>query len=210
MQTFFIHREGERVGPFALEEINRQLAAGILQPTDLGWSEVSPGWKPLLSFTGVLMPGAASSSAMAVAIATPLHGPTREYAGFWIRLAAGMIDAIALGVVVMLLVLLFPSANEKMSILRNVTAALLCFFYMPVMWASGFEATLGQRLLGLQVLRTNGAPISFARALKRAFGVLISIAPLGFGFIVIGFSNRKLAWHDRMAETCVQRSTSSM
>ena len=77
---------------------------------------------------------------------------------------------------------------------------------MPVTWASGFEATLGQRALGLRVMRTNGAPISFARALKRALGVVVSIAALGAGVFASAFSNRKLAWHDRLADTCVQRS----
>jgi uncharacterized RDD family membrane protein YckC len=207
MQLFYIRRRGDRVGPFSLEEINRQLAAGTLQPIDLAWSESSPGWKPLLSFTGVLMPGAASSTAAPIAIATPWQPPAREFGGFWIRFAAAAVDAVLLALVVMLLVFLFPAPNEKMSILRNSVAALLCFFYMPLMWSSGLEATLGQRLFGLQVIRTDGAPISFARSLMRAFGVLISLGALGFGFFAIAFSNRKLAWHDRIADTCVQRST---
>ncbi|SRR5581483_1518358 len=207
MQLFYIRRGGERIGPFSIEEINRQLAAGTMHPTDLGWTETSPGWKPLLSFTGVLMPGAASSTASPIAIATPWQPPAREFGGFWIRLAAGMIDALLLAIVVGSLVLLFPAPNEKMSILRNVPVALLCFLYMPLMWASGFEGTIGQRVFGLQVIRTDGAPISFVRALIRAFGVLISIGALGLGIFAIAFSNRKLAWHDRLTDTCVQRST---
>lgn len=208
MQTFYLQRDGDRVGPFALDEINRQLALGILHPTDLGWSEVSPGWKPLLSFTGVLMPGAASSMVEPIAMATPTHGPARDYAGFWDRLAAGLIDAAIFAIVGSLGVFIFPSADVSMSILRNVVVFLVCFFYMPVMWASGYEATIGQRVFGLRVMRTNGAPISFARALKRAAAVLISLGAFGAGFIAIAFSNRKLAWHDRFADTCVQRSTS--
>ncbi|MEY2550479.1 MAG: domain 2, partial [Verrucomicrobiota bacterium] len=51
----YISQDGRRIGPFAVEEINRQLAAGQLAPSDLGWSESSPGWKPLLSFAGVIV-----------------------------------------------------------------------------------------------------------------------------------------------------------
>lgn len=208
MQPLFIQRNGERVGPITLEEVNRQLAAGILQPTDLAWSESSPGWKPLLSFTGVLMPGAASSTAAPIAIAKPLLRPAREFAGFWIRLAAAAIDGAFLAVAALVLVSILPAPNQKMSILRDVAIALLVFCYMALMWASGFEATFGQHLLGLRVMRTSGAPVSLARALLRALGVAISIAALGCGFFAIAFSNRKLAWHDRLADTGVQRSTS--
>jgi uncharacterized RDD family membrane protein YckC len=204
VHPLFVQRDGERIGPFSLEEVNRQLAAGTLQPTDLGWSEASPGWKPLLSFTGVLMPGAASSSATPIAIATPMQRPAREFAGFWIRFAAGMIDAVVFAAIAIIAVLIWP--NEKMSILRDVLIVVFCLFYLAVMWASGLEATLGQRVLGLRVMRTNGAPISFARAVRRALGVAISFAALGCGFFAIAFSNRKLAWHDRFADTCVQRS----
>lgn len=206
MGPFFIQREGERIGPFTIEEINQQIAAGILQPTDLGWSETSPGWKPLLSFTGVLMPGAASSTAAPIAMATPLHAPTRDFAGFGIRLAAACVDLMLFVLVAIIFIVVFPAPNEKMSILRDIVIAFVCFFYMPVMWASGFEATLGQHLFRLRVMRTNGAPISFARALKRALAVVVSVAAFGVGFFAIAFSNRKLAWHDRFADTCVQRS----
>lgn len=209
MTPLFIQREGERIGPFSLEEVNRQIAAGTLQPTDLAWSETSPGWKPLLTFTGVLLPGAASSTAASIAIATPIQRPAREFAGFWIRFAAGAIDAVLLMIVAAIFAFLLRAPNEKVStILREAAILLLGLFYMALMWASGYEATLGQRLLGLRVMRTNGAPISFARAFIRAVGVIISIAALGLGFIAIAFSNRKLAWHDRFADTCVQRSTS--
>lgn len=206
MQTFYLQREGARVGPFALDEINRQLAAGILEPTDLGWSEVSPGWKPLLSFTGVLMPGAASSTAAPVTMATPVHAPVHDYAGFWVRLFAGAVDAAVFAILIALATFVFPSPNEPMSILRDVAVFLVCFFYMPLMWASGYEATLGQRLFRLRVMRANGAPISFARASKRALAVLVSLAALGAGFVAIAFSNRKLAWHDRFADTCVVKA----
>jgi len=42
-----IARDGQRSGPFSADEVRRQLAAGVLLPTDLGWTEGASGWAPL-------------------------------------------------------------------------------------------------------------------------------------------------------------------
>lgn len=48
-----IARNGQRMGPFSLEEINRQLAAGTLNPADQAWYEGATGWVPLSTVPGV-------------------------------------------------------------------------------------------------------------------------------------------------------------
>lgn len=48
-----IARNGQAMGPFSLEEVNRQLAAGTLSGSDLGWYEGAAGWAPLSSVPGV-------------------------------------------------------------------------------------------------------------------------------------------------------------
>lgn len=50
------------MGPFSLEEVNRQLAAGTVSGSDLGWYEGAAGWAPLSSVPGVTMSGAAPST----------------------------------------------------------------------------------------------------------------------------------------------------
>ncbi len=55
-----IARDGKQLGPYSLEEINRQLAAGLLTLTDNAWYEGAAGWAPLSSVPGV---SAASSGA---------------------------------------------------------------------------------------------------------------------------------------------------
>lgn len=64
-----IARDGKQLGPFSLEEINRQLAAGTLSLTDNAWYEGASGWAPLSTVPGV--GGAASTSA-----ATPTAAPS--------------------------------------------------------------------------------------------------------------------------------------
>lgn len=64
-----IARDGKQLGPFPLEEINRQLAAGTLSLSDNAWYEGASGWAPLSTVPGVT--GGASGSAAAIPAATP-------------------------------------------------------------------------------------------------------------------------------------------
>src|SRR5688572_9658907 len=74
-----IARDGKQLGPFSLEEINRQLAAGTLSLSDNAWYEGASGWAPLSSVPGVNT-GAASSSGTTPAAATPSAAATTPVA----------------------------------------------------------------------------------------------------------------------------------
>ena len=52
-----IDRNGERYGPYSIEDINAYLANGTLLPTDLAWQDGMPNWMPLSEFPGVGDPG---------------------------------------------------------------------------------------------------------------------------------------------------------
>lgn len=64
-----IARDGKQLGPFSLEEINRQLAAGTLTLSDNAWYEGAAGWAPLSSVPGVAGGAASGSAAIPAAIA---------------------------------------------------------------------------------------------------------------------------------------------
>jgi hypothetical protein len=49
----YIHRNGEKTGPFPLEDVRSSLAAGSLQLTDLAWHEGASDWLPLASIPAV-------------------------------------------------------------------------------------------------------------------------------------------------------------
>ena len=53
-----VARNGQQLGQFSVEEVNRKLADGTLSPTDLGWHEGAAGWAPLSSIAGVTTPSA--------------------------------------------------------------------------------------------------------------------------------------------------------
>ena len=48
-----VARDGQELGVFSLDEINRQLAAGTLRATDLAWYEGAAGWAALSTVPGV-------------------------------------------------------------------------------------------------------------------------------------------------------------
>jgi hypothetical protein len=53
-----VARNGQQLGQYSIEEVNRKLADGTLSPTDLGWHEGAAGWAPLSSIAGVTTPAA--------------------------------------------------------------------------------------------------------------------------------------------------------
>ncbi len=61
-----IAREGQKMGPFAMEEVKNRLAAGELRGTDLAWSEGRAEWSPLSTFPGI---------AVVPPTPPPLHSP---------------------------------------------------------------------------------------------------------------------------------------
>ena len=56
-----IARDGKPMGPFSLEEVNRQLAAGTVSLSDQAWYEGAAGWAPLSTVPGVSSPGPTSA-----------------------------------------------------------------------------------------------------------------------------------------------------
>ena len=57
-----IARDGKPMGPFSLEEVNRQLAAGTLTLSDQAWYEGAAGWAPLSTVPGVSSAGLPGST----------------------------------------------------------------------------------------------------------------------------------------------------
>jgi uncharacterized RDD family membrane protein YckC len=206
----YLHRDGQRAGPFSLEEVNRQLAAGRLNPTDLGWSESSPGWKPLLSFVGVIVPGGASSTAAPIGMATPVTFGLMRYAGFWVRAVAFVIDVIILALL-FLFVAAFCLRNyggDSYSLRPIIIQSVITLLYFALFWSTSMQATPGQKFCGVKVVDGIGAHrISLMRALGRTLALVLSGLLLGIGYLMAAFTERKRALHDMIADTCVVKAT---
>jgi len=70
----YVGKNGQQLGPFSLEEINRKLADGTFVGSDLAWYEGAAGWAALSGVPGVVIPTAPAPAAVAPA---PAPAPVR-------------------------------------------------------------------------------------------------------------------------------------
>ena len=168
---------------------------------------------------GLDLPGRVATGMERVAELLPPPGRTvpRDsalYAGFWRRAAALVIDRILLGSVNLVLCffyLLFSGADTASEEVRVIipASAIFGFFlrwlYFTLMESSALQATLGKAAIGLLVTDAEGGRISPARANGRYWAKIISAIPLGFGYLMAGFTLRRQALHDLIAGTLVIR-----
>ena len=117
-----------------------------------------------------------------------------NYAGFWIRFVAYLIDVV----VVMIPGMLIISAGLP-SIL-NLILGLAYFIYFP---SSEYMATPGKMALGLIITDEHGNRIGAGTAAVRYIGIIIASLPLGIGLFIIGFTEKRMGLHDMIARTRV-------
>src|SRR5947207_15037819 len=58
----YVGKNGQQLGPFSLEEVNRKLADGTFAGSDLAWYEGAAGWAPLSGVAGVVIPQAPAAA----------------------------------------------------------------------------------------------------------------------------------------------------
>ncbi|MEO0092685.1 MAG: RDD family protein [candidate division WOR-3 bacterium] len=136
--------------------------------------------------------------------------PVAEYAGFWRRLGALVIDSLLLYIAGLLIFskLFLPLILIKKLIPFGVNRFFLSYFvlgwvYYALMESSSQQATLGKIALGIMVTDLSGNRISFARASGRHFTKILSGIILYIGFIMAGFTEKKQALHDIIADCLV-------
>lgn len=123
-----------------------------------------------------------------------------RYAGFWIRAAAYLIDYVLMVVLVVILAFAVASLGEF--------AIFLVYIAVYVGYMCGFEssekqATPGKMAVGIRVGKANGGRISFANALGRLLGKMLSSFFFGIGFMMVGWDDKKQGIHDKLADTYV-------
>jgi len=85
-------------------------------------------------------------------------------------------------------------------------ALLLQWLYYAYLESGEKQATWGKQALGIYVTDLTGNRITFGRASGRFFAKIVSgLIPLGIGFIMAGFTDRKQALHDMIASCLVLR-----
>ena len=85
----------------------------------------------------------------------------------------------------------------------SIFGLVLAWLYYTLFESSVKQATLGKLALGIAVKDIDGKRISFGRANARYWCKLLSCAILFIGYIMAGFSKKKQALHDILADTLV-------
>jgi len=128
-----------------------------------------------------------------------------KYAGFWIRFIANMIDGMAMSILVVLILLLLYKLNKYLGIAVYILSPFLIWAYFIIM-TKLYQATLGKRLCGHVVVRSDFSQISWCRIiLRETIGKIVSGLIFSIGYIMAGFTEKKQALHDIIADTIVVR-----
>ena len=171
--------------------------------------------------------GAALQKASPVAAAgTAAYPAITQYAGFWRRFAAALIDGLIMSAVqwVIQLILTGVGVIDMNDLISDFEANpdsvdfgqflaviwllsgvmfIVQMLYFTIMESSAKQATLGKMVLGIVVTDYEGRRISFARALGRNMAKIISSLILLIGYFMIAFTEKKQGAHDIMASCLV-------
>ena len=153
-----------------------------------------------------------------------------NYAGFWLRFVAVIIDALILGAInwIILAPILaimgisaaggFPFSGMDMDDIdvAAMVASLMAMFgiawivkrivdilYHSILESSKFQGSFGKMALGIIVTDSNGNKLDFTKALVRNVCKIISGMTMAIGYIMAGFTEKKQALHDIIAGTLV-------
>jgi uncharacterized RDD family membrane protein YckC len=127
-------------------------------------------------------------------------------AGFWIRFLAIFIDGVILFVIQLIIASILGSSTSG----RSGIGTLLGLIYYVYFWSSASPwpgQTIGNKLLNIRVIKTDGSDLSLVVALIRYVGLVISILVIFIGVIWVAFDPNKQGWHDKIAGTYVVRTT---
>jgi len=143
----------------------------------------------------------------------PIDPNEFEYAGFWIRVWAALIDTfIVVLITTPILGALygwdygthydgstpFRPTEFLISWVLPAIAVILFWRYR--------SATPGKMVIGARIVDAkSGEAPSTAQLIGRYFAYFVSIVPFCLGLIWVGFDRRKQGWHDKLARTVVVR-----
>ena len=147
----------------------------------------------------------------------PKVNPPLNFAGFWIRTGAFVLDSIFICIVFTILIYacllgyvfgagahlslsgLLTLFSAHMNIFNSI-AFVINLIYFPVFLSYNGQ-TPGKMICRLKVTRIDGGSLSFLQALWRTFGYYLNQLTLFIGFLWVAVDNRKQGFHDKIAGT---------
>jgi len=141
---------------------------------------------------------------------TPSSLSGKPKAGFWLRLVALMVDCFLIFIIQIFfgIILAFVSSGGfnlggSTSVLLQLFSTVVSLFYW-IFFTGYCGQTPGKMLLRIQVVTTDGIPLSYGKAFYReVVGKFLSGIIIAIGYLMAAFDDQKQALHDRMAKTYV-------
>ena len=132
-----------------------------------------------------------------------------DYAGFWIRVAASIIDSIIL--VLVTSPILYSIYGKEYFKSEGLVAGywdVIITWIFPAIAVIVFwiykSATPGKMIMGIKIIdMKTGNPPSPSQSIIRYLGYYVSMIPLMLGIIWVAFDEKKQGWHDKLAGTVV-------
>lgn len=138
-----------------------------------------------------------------------------QYASFWRRLAAFIVDILILGLVeTIILRPLFTEGDFSFTNVNGVwvwfgspfkltASTIVAWLYFSLLESSGRRGTIGKIIMNVYVADMNGKQITFGAASLRYFSKFLSAFIFGVGFLMILFTDKNQGLHDLLAKTLV-------
>ena len=138
-----------------------------------------------------------------------------EYAGFWIRCGASIIDTLIMMLAIIPSAWIFYQGNydlvfstgladQKASLWFDILVNYIFPFLYTILFWLYLGGTPGKRLMRLKVLdEKKGNKLTLGQSIIRYIGYIPSTLVFMLGFICIAFDSKKQGWHDKMAKTVV-------
>ncbi|HEV3272634.1 MAG TPA: RDD family protein [Candidatus Methylacidiphilales bacterium] len=232
------------LGPFTRAQVAEKLRSGEFSLDTLAFVEGLSQWTPLRDVLAGVDAAAAppiassplvapSATAPAYSYAATMQPPAHlVYAGFWIRVAAHILDNLIVSipfvfiwfVIVVAVVglgvfqIAQPNSSQpgapSVAVVGTVIMLYLSlilgrfiavWLYHAVLESGPHQSTWGKRVMGLKVTNFTGQRISFGHASGRYFSTLVTNMTMGIGYLMVVFTDRKQALHDMIAGTLVVR-----
>ena len=139
-----------------------------------------------------------------------------EYAGFWIRIGASIIDLILISIFTLpITMIVYEESILKYNSFILGPTDFLINWVLPVFSTILFwlykSATPGKMICKLKILNEeDGQPLSIGQAIGRYLAYFLSMLPFFLGIFWIAFDKKKQGWHDRLARTVVVRNKKSI
>ncbi len=154
-----------------------------------------------------------------------------NYAGFWLRFAAYIIDQFVIGVAGFIIAvpiilgiiafglnldgikhpreffahdgLLLVGGIVGLIMLAVMFSIVMKWLYYALMESSKYQGTIGKIAVSIKVVDMEGNPVTFGRASGRYFSRIITNMTFLIGYIIAGFTEKKQALHDLIASCLV-------